>query len=145
MEKISQALGLPKHAVAGAVEDRLRRETDSVGDISERILQAGGDSWPIFLFNFVDEFRRRPHPELVASPPDPRIPERLRCLIASTVETLCEEAGLQPPDWCWQARPLADPWFVAGVENLKALALVHSPLHFRKRNLFVLDNFLSRS
>ena len=46
---------------------------------------------------------------------------------------------------CAGVGALATPWFVAGVENLKALALVESPTHFRKRNIFVLGNFLSRA
>jgi hypothetical protein len=37
-----------------------------------------------------------------------------------------------------------DPWFVSGMENLKAITLVESPLHFRRRKIFVLGNFLSR-
>lgn len=40
---------------------------------------------------------------------------------------------------------LPEPWFVAGVENLKATALVESPLPFRRNNIFVLGNFLSRA
>jgi hypothetical protein len=37
-----------------------------------------------------------------------------------------------------------DPWFVSGMESLKAIALVESPLPFRLRKIFVLENFLSR-
>jgi hypothetical protein len=40
---------------------------------------------------------------------------------------------------------LPDPWFVAGIENLKASALVESPVQFRRNNIFVLGNFLSRA
>jgi hypothetical protein len=36
------------------------------------------------------------------------------------------------------------PWFVAGMENLKAIAVAESPLRFRIRKIFVLENFLSR-
>jgi hypothetical protein len=31
-----------------------------------------------------------------------------------------------------------------GIENLKAITLVESPLRFRIRKIFVLDNFLRR-
>jgi hypothetical protein len=34
---------------------------------------------------------------------------------------------------------------VSGVENLKAMALVESPAWFRRRNVFVLGNFLNRA
>ena len=39
---------------------------------------------------------------------------------------------------------LDKPWFVSGFENLKSTALIESPLNFRKRNIFVLGNFLTR-
>lgn len=42
------------------------------------------------------------------------------------------------------AEPIQPPWFVAGMENLKAIALAESPLRFRLRKIFVLENFLSR-
>jgi hypothetical protein len=37
-----------------------------------------------------------------------------------------------------------DPWFVSGMENINAIALVESPLQFRIRKIFVLENFLIR-
>ena len=43
---------------------------------------------------------------------------------------------------CLPAKP---PWFVSGMENLKAIALAESPLRFRIRKIFVLSNFLSRA
>jgi hypothetical protein len=39
---------------------------------------------------------------------------------------------------------LEEPWFVTGIENLKAMAIVESPVFFRRRLIFVLENFLSR-
>ncbi len=68
----------------------------------------------------------------------------MRALLASTVEMLCDEARLEPPEWCAAVPALPEPWFVAGMEGLKVLALAESPVHFRKRNIFVLGNFLSR-
>lgn len=145
LKKVSRALGLSKRAIERAIQRCLGREADSVVDISERICVAGKASWPVFLFNFVDEFRRKPRLTLVSLPPDPETPKSLKCLIASTVEFLCEEIGMESPEWSWGVGGLAEPWFVAGIESLKALALVHSPVHFRKRNIFVLDNFLDRA
>ena len=145
LKKVSRALGLPGRAIERTIRRCLDREADSVADISERICGEGEGSWPVHLFNFVDEFRRKPRLALVAAPPDPETPERLRGLIASTVEALCGEIGMEPPEWCWGIGRLAEPWFVSRAESLKALALVHSPVHFRKRKLFVLDNFLDRA
>ncbi len=145
LKKVSRALGLSDQAIERTIQHCLSREVDSVLDISERISVAGEASWPVHLFNFVDEFRRKPRQTLVAAPPDPGTPKSLQCLIASTVESLCEEIGMESPEWCWGVGSLAKPWFVSGTESLKALALVHSPAHFRKRNIFVLDNFLNRA
>lgn len=65
-------------------------------------------------------------------------------LVASTVDYLCRELKMAPPTWVQQVPPCKDPWFVSGMENLKAIALVESPLPFRLRKIFVLENFLSR-
>jgi hypothetical protein len=82
---------------------------------------------------------------LALAPPIPQTSARVRSLLASTVETLCAERGLPRPWWCGGVDVLPMPWFVAGIENLKATALVESPAHFRKRNVFVLANFLARA
>jgi transcriptional regulator with XRE-family HTH domain len=145
LRKISKALGLPAPSLDRAIQRCLEREMDSVADVSERIALEGEETWPIYLFNFVDEFRRNPRPGLVVPAPDPDTPPRSLCLLAATVETLCDSVGMDLPDWCFAVGALPDPWFVSGVESLKAMALVHSPAHFRKRNLFVLDNFLERA
>jgi hypothetical protein len=70
---------------------------------------------------------------------------RLGLLLASTAESLCDELGLEVPGWLAQVPACPTPWFVAGVENLKAIALAESPLRFRIRKIFVLRNFLSRA
>ena len=59
-------------------------------------------------------------------------------------ETLAAECGAGPPDWTNGVGPLDRPWFVSSYENLKASALVESPVPFRSRNVFVLANFLDR-
>jgi len=64
---------------------------------------------------------------------------------AAVVETLCREAGLQPPAWTESPRCyLHRPWFAGGLEDLKAVLLAESPVAFRRRNLFVSANALSR-
>jgi hypothetical protein len=52
--------------------------------------------------------------------------------------------GFQSPEWVLNVPACKDPWFVSGIENLKAIALVESPLFFRIRKIFVLENFLTR-
>ena len=65
--------------------------------------------------------------------------------MAATVLELSKELKLRAPLWAKKARPLQTPWFVSGIENLKATALLESPLSFRSKNVFVLNNFLDRA
>lgn len=104
---------------------------------------ADPDNWEIPFFNFVDDFRYSKSPSIIAEPLELDHP-RFDALLAATIEYLCDECGLKTPDWAWETPSLRDPWFVSGVENLKALAIVESPVFFRRRNIFVLENFLSR-
>jgi hypothetical protein len=50
----------------------------------------------------------------------------------------------EAPEWILTVPAPRDPWFVSGMESLKAIAIVESPLPFRIRKIFVLENFLSR-
>jgi transcriptional regulator with XRE-family HTH domain len=144
LRRVVEALGYP----AEIVEDRLRQITesdpDSVPIFTER-LSREEDAWKIWLFNFVDRLRAKPEARLIDGPPSPSASERIRALTAATVESLCREIGRTPPDWCRGVPSLKEPWFPAEIENLKASALVESPIDFRKRNIFVLGNFLERA
>ncbi|MBW2735403.1 MAG: helix-turn-helix transcriptional regulator [Deltaproteobacteria bacterium] len=124
-------------------------EQNSIEEVSRQIATSRNNDWRLWLFNFVDAFRATPSAALIEAPPVPNTLVTHRCLIASTVETLCEEQAPEQnitiPWWCGSAGTLPQPFFVANVENLKAMALVESPIHFRKRNIFVLDNFLARA
>lgn len=65
---------------------------------------------------------------------------------AAVAETLCREAGLEPPPWTESPRCyLNRPWFAGSLEGLKAILLVESPVAFRRRNLFVSANALARA
>jgi len=99
--------------------------------------------WVIHLMNFVDEFRRSRNPRAIEAP-FRQVEQSMDALVAATVESLCDELGLEPPGWLEQIPESAEPWFVSGLERLKATAVVQSPLRFRMRKIFVLENFLSR-
>jgi hypothetical protein len=69
----------------------------------------------------------------------------IRTYLAAVKETFCREAGLPPPEWTQKPDYfLKEPWFAGHLENLKAVLLVESPIPFRKRNLFVFANAISR-
>lgn len=145
LERAAAAVGLPKSGIRRAVSDFLVLPPESIRAAGFRILEDGEESWSLHLFDFVDAFRRSPAAGLVESPPPPLGSARLEAILAATVEALSVEAGRAVPGWVDAVPPLSRPWFVSGMENLKATALVESPVAFRRRNVFVLANFLDRA
>lgn len=143
--RVAEAFNLPGRGLELLAGHFLRMYPDSVEDVSIRIVLDGGDSWKTHLFNLVDAFRGTRNPLLLAHPPITELEDRLRALCASTVEALSAEVAMRPPPWCAGIAALPHPWFVAGIENLKAEALAESPAWFRARNIFVLSNFLNRA
>jgi hypothetical protein len=110
---------------------------------TKRAMESAQPHWQVPLMDFVDEFRRTKDVTLVHTP-YPLNHERFDALLASTIEYLCDELGIEPPAWVWTVPGCRIPWFVSGIENLKAIAIVESPVYFRRRKIFVLENFLSR-
>ncbi|KAB2842997.1 helix-turn-helix transcriptional regulator [bacterium] len=145
LENLSRGLGYPHGYLRNRIDSLWQDPVDSVAVVSYQILAGEAGAWRGPFFNFVDAFRRAQDKKaLVQAPPLPETPPELKALLASTVEALCAEAKIPPPDWCEGVTPLEDPWFVSGMENLKAAALMESPAYFRRRNIFVLGNFLER-
>jgi len=101
--------------------------------------------WKIHLFQFVDDFRVNPENEMVCEPPLVELAPRQKALLAATTWALCDEMGVYTPSWVFATPALDVPWFVAGVENLVATALVECPVWFRQKNVWVLGNFLCRA
>jgi hypothetical protein len=110
--------------------------------VKEKML-ADERNWSVFLMDFVDDFRYHRNPAAIAES-IPYTHPQLDPLLASTAEKLCDELGIECPMWLASVPACKDPWFVSGMENLKAIALAESPLRFRIRKIFVLENFLSR-
>ena len=111
-------------------------------EVKEQIV-VSPDHWRIFLMDFVDDFRHTKNPAAIAEPIRPAN-QPIDAMLASVAEYLCDELAIDPPEWLATVPACVTPWFVSGIENLKAIALVESPLRFRIRKIFVLDNFLSR-
>jgi hypothetical protein len=111
-------------------------------EVREQI-NADPQHWCIYLMDFVDDFRyykdRRALAESFVLAGD-----KMDALLASTAEALCDEMGFAAPEWLAQVPACDEPYFVSGFENLKAISIVESPLRFRLRKIFVLENFLSR-
>ncbi len=99
--------------------------------------------WKIHFYDFVDDFRFHKNPAAIAEP-FVFDNDKFDALLASTVEMLCAEMNLKIPKWTKGVPPCSQPYFVAGFENLKATAIVESPLAFRIRKVFVTGSFLER-
>ena len=99
--------------------------------------------WCIHLMNFVDDFRFHKNLRAVTEPFE-LSDVRLDALLASTTEALCDELNLTPPAWLKTIPACDEPWFVGDLQRLKAISIVESPLRFRMRKIFVLENFLFR-
>ena len=145
LRRVARALDLPAGGLDYYVSHYLSVEPDSIQDISLRIHRDGFESWKTHLFHFVDRFRSSGDAQLIENPPISVLDATLKALIASTVEVLCVELDAEVPPWVKGIPGLRKPWFVSGMENLKAAALVESPTYYRARNIFVLGNFLSRA
>ena len=144
LSHIADALGYPSRSVEMSIDHIFCLAPDSLVFTSEYIKRDGGDSWMLWLFNFVDALRREKDPQLISEAPKMDLEPRLLALLTATTESLCDELGLTHPWWAMAMPVLKEPWFVSGIENLKASALLEAPIHFRKRNIFVLGNFLKR-
>ena len=117
----------------------------STAAVSANILHDGFESWKLHLMNFVDEFRRSKDVRLVMLEPSMKLDRKLAALIASTTIELCHEIGLEIPRWANRNFFLKSPWFISGSDALKPMAILESPLAFRRNNIFVHDNFLFRA
>ncbi len=110
---------------------------------TRRKMRQDAENWLVPFMDFVDGFRRHRDLSLVREPFE-NGDGRLDAILASVAECLCSELELETPDWIWNVPPCRDPWFVSGMESLKAISIVESPVWFRRRKIFVLENFLDR-
>lgn len=138
-----ETLGKIAHALGYELELRKEAPKDSVRDISLQVVRDG--QWKIHIFNFVDAFRKASSYDLIAEPPVADLDEKYKALLAAVVWALCDEIGVRAPAWTTLQSPLKEPWFVSGIDNLKAIAIVETPVFFKQKNIFVLENFLLRA
>lgn len=103
-----------------------------------------GEDWKISYFNFIDSLRETRNPILFADRPADGLPINLLAMLSSIVMTLSNELNIEAPDWAKLAIELEIPWFVTQFESLKATCLLESPIFFRRNNIFVSKDFLSR-
>ncbi len=96
------------------------------------------------FFDAVDEARRTRTFEALKRLYSRSRRTRERAVINATARALAQELDIPEPWWATRPQFLPAPYFVSGIENLKASALQESPTPFRQNNIFVLGNFLNR-
>lgn len=116
---------------------------DGISTILERISQ--GSDWKLEVGQFIDDFRRVRGANAEVRGDLPKVEDTILALFAATTVSLAIEMGVHFPKWATEVQPLKNPFFPSGVENLKASALMESPAAFKRLNIFVLGNFLSRA
>jgi len=99
--------------------------------------------WKIALMDFVDDFRYYKDEGAISEPFEIGDAEK-DAVFASVIETLCDELAIPIPPWLAEIPASEKPVFLSRMENLKAIAIVESPVRMRLRKVFVMENFLHR-
>lgn len=78
--------------------------------------------------------------------PDLRKTQVIDAYLSAVAEALAYEDHLDAPRWIYNRRYfLEDPWFASDIQGFRMLLLMESPVFFRRRNLFVSRNAISRA
>jgi uncharacterized protein (DUF1778 family) len=57
--------------------------------------------------------------------------------IAAMVELACHQKKISPPTWIQEAQGLSQPYFGSSLLSLRLYLMTHSPVPFKKRNIFI--------
>jgi hypothetical protein len=124
----------------------------SIHEYSQALANGNPDGW--VLGEFLDAFYEAPpnhrqnmierEPELLGG--KIRNGDVTDAYLAAAAEYLAWHFSLLTPDWTQDSRRIMkEPWFATDIEGLKTLLAMESPAAFRRRNLFVSQNALSRA
>jgi len=124
----------------------------SLHEYSHALVNGNPDGW--ILAEFLDAFYDAPQNQrqnMIEREPE-FLEGKIRngdvtdAYLAATAEYLAWHFSLLTPDWTQDSRRvMKEPWFATDIEGLKALLAMESPAAFRRRNLFVSQNALSRA
>jgi hypothetical protein len=144
---------MPQEAQGGRELERAVRPTirQMGAEVARSLADPGGERGEAealrLALSFVEIFQRTDPSDrrsLVEAEPDPVGDRRFDALLAAVVEYVCARALRPAPAWVAEPeRFLEQWWFVSGLRSLHADALVHSPISFARRGVFVTGGALS--
>jgi len=122
---------------------------NTIRTVSEKIVR--GLSSKILIPNFIDDFTRLHDHEqklaLVSEPPVALKSVYLEAYLAAMTEYLCHRDGLTVPGWTQNKRYfLKEAHYALGKKGspISFVLLAESPVPFRRRNIFVSANAMTR-
>ena len=118
----------------------------AIAEIARRKL-AGAQQFDAAVREFVDSWQMSsPSQQLACIREEPPCINAIYdAYLAALAEHLALSAKIPAPDWTeGPSRFLKEPHFAGGLESLKPILLVESPLAFRRRLIFISANALSR-
>ena len=127
------------------VTDEFRRP-QSLVEVAE--WSASGADFDANLIDFLHQFRAEGRTEMLEAEPATLASRFPSGPIADAylAATACHLAdSLAAPSPAWTRKPerfCRHPWFASPGPHMRAYLLVHSPAHFRERNLFVSEDDL---
>jgi hypothetical protein len=93
---------------------------------------------------FYDKADWKTRERMVANQPESTGSARYDALIAGLVEYCCATHRVKSPKWVTEPHYfLKEFWFFSGFESLHADALVHSPISFKRRGVFLTQGALN--
>jgi hypothetical protein len=112
-----------------------------------RRVKGGEQAFDPSLREFLDAFYANPSGRQSAIEDLPESIDAVHdAYVAAVAEHLSRSYGLQIPEWTeTHGNGLHEPFFAGGLESLKGVLFVESPIAFRRRLLFVSKDALSRT
>ena len=73
----------------------------------------------------------------VSEPPQVQLDPYWGNYVAAMIEQAAARKNTEAPSWTESVRPLEEPVFGASLKSLRLHLLIHSPVAFRRRNIFI--------
>lgn len=89
------------------------------------------------LNEFLSQLTRGEFELAVSEPPRARLDAYWENYVAAMIEQAAAGKRTDAPSWTEEVRPLEEPAFGSSLKSLRLHLLTHSPLAFRRRNIFI--------